>query len=960
MFNSRSNYLKKELYELVRQDERIFDFIQSSALDGLWYWDLENTVEEWMNPRFWTVLGYDPEEMPHKSAAWKDIIHPEDLKVATENFTRHCEDPNHPYDQTVRYTHRNGSTIWIRCRGMAIRDEEGKPVRMLGAHQDVTDLKQKEADLLATEARFNQLAASRGSVVWEVDAQGRFTYLSSSVESVLGYQSQELVGKSHFYDLHPEADRDSFKEAVFEAFGRRESFKNFENQVVTKSGTTLWISTNGLPVIDADGELIGYQGVDTDITERKQDEKQLKVLGCLADSHSTMVVVTDAERKTEWANEAFWKLTGYAEEEVIGHNPGHLLQGPDPDQDLIRRMSETLDQEKPFQCEIQNYTKNGEPYWIYMDIQPVHDSDGVLQHFVSVQRDITERLSLAHEIEETLHRLQVSTEAGNIGVWEYLPGEDRLVWDQRMHQLYGIPEGSFSGNFEDWRRNVHPEDIPLAEDAFQEALEGIRPFHVEFRVQHPELGLRYLTGDAKAVRDEKGRPTHVYGVNQDITERKSIEEKLLRQTIFQQELISVSNQFINPSSKDASETIQQALNLLGRFTETDRVYIFRYDPATSTCCNTYEWCAEGVSPEIENLQAVPIDLIPEFVEAHFAGNSLYIADVRDLPPENSTRQVLEPQGIQSLLALPMMEGEECVGFIGFDSVRQKHAFFEEEQDLLKFFSLMLVSVQKRQRMENDLKSARDKAEAANQAKTQFLANMSHEIRTPMNGVIGLTNLLIDSGLNEEQHSYAEMALQSADSLMELIEEILDFSKMEEGQLSLNAAEFDPVKLAEDLVGVMSVQAKKKNLKLHSEIDPDLPRQVEGDAGRLQQVLNNLLSNALKFTEEGEVTLLVRRAREKEVFISQDPGRICLELTVRDTGIGIPEDKLERIFERFEQIDASHARKYGGTGLGLAISKQLVELMGGTIEVESTLGKGSTFRFAVYFDGIAPPDGTESE
>jgi len=129
-----SNYLRKELYNLIKSDETIFDFIQEAALDGMWYWDLENPEEEWMNPRFWTVLGYDPEQMPHKSAAWQTIINEDDLKVATDNFVKHCEDPTYAYDQTVRYTHKDGSTVWIRCRGMAIRNADGKPIRMLGAH----------------------------------------------------------------------------------------------------------------------------------------------------------------------------------------------------------------------------------------------------------------------------------------------------------------------------------------------------------------------------------------------------------------------------------------------------------------------------------------------------------------------------------------------------------------------------------------------------------------------------------------------------------------------------------------------------------------------------------------------------------------------------------------------------------------------------------------------------------
>ncbi len=152
-----NNYLKKELYELIKSDESIFDFIQYSSLDGLWYWDLENPENEWMNSSFWTTLGYNPEEMPHKSSAWQSIINQKDLEVALDNFTKHCENPKHPYDQIVRYRHKNNSIVWIRCRGMAIRNNTGKPIRMLGAHHDITRLKKTEQELMTSNKSKDKL-----------------------------------------------------------------------------------------------------------------------------------------------------------------------------------------------------------------------------------------------------------------------------------------------------------------------------------------------------------------------------------------------------------------------------------------------------------------------------------------------------------------------------------------------------------------------------------------------------------------------------------------------------------------------------------------------------------------------------------------------------------------------------------------------------------------------------------
>ncbi|MFP4157805.1 MAG: PAS domain-containing protein [Opitutales bacterium] len=672
MADPEPNYLKKELYDLVKRDERIFDFIQDSALDGLWFWDMEDPAEEWMNPRFWTVLGYDPEKMPHKSAAWQDIIHPDDLKVARENLERHLRDPRHPYDQTVRYTHRDGSTVWIRCRGLAIRDEQGKPIRMLGAHHDVTELKEIEHERESLTA----VVANSDNIIVVKDLDLRVIATNQTFAQAAGHSSIEtMIGKT-------------------------------------------------------DAEIFGVSPETEPIRTYMEDERAAQKLP--------------------------------------------------PGQYIMREESVPL--------------PGGQSKTVLTKKYPIHDSNGSLIGTGNISIDITERRAMTQALEDTVHRLKVATWAGGIGVWEYLPLEGRLIWDERMHQLFGIPADSYSENFQDWRRNVHPGDIAAAEQAFRDLLADDRPFHIEFRVQHPERGLRYLSGDAEVVRDEAGRPLHVYGVNQDITERKLAVQGLIRS---------------NRELRDATE------------------------------------------------------------RAH------------------------------DLAAM---------------------------------------------------------AEAANEAKSQFLANMSHEIRTPMNGVIGMLNLLLGAKLEPQEREFADMALTSAESLMEIIEDILDFSKIEAGQLRLQNREFDPARLVEELAALLAFRAREKDLSLRCEVDPSIPQRLRGDPVRLRQILNNLLSNALKFTKEGGVTLSVQKIGEDKTDSGSGTCRVGLEFTVEDTGIGIPEDKIEGLFERFEQIDGSNTRRYGGMGLGLAITKQLLDMMGGAIEAESTVGEGSVFRIDLWFDAVSPAEG----
>jgi PAS domain S-box-containing protein len=487
---------------------------------------------------------------------------------------------------------------------------------------------------------------------------------------------------------------------------------------------------------------------------------------------------------------------------------------------------------------------------------------------------------------------------------------------------------------------IHPGDRDRIVDNIMHAIANNEPGSIyQYRTRRKDGHYVWREDNAKLIYNDQGVYSGAYFVCRDITSRKQVEEQLLLQTKLQEMLMEISATYISLPLDRADSAIRNSLGRLGEFVGADRVYIFDYDYAMQVCNNTHEWCAEGIAPQIDELQLMPLSMVPDWVATHQRGETMYVEDVFALPPESTVREILEPQGIKSLIAVPMMDNERCLGFVGFDSVRQWRIYTEAEQQLLTVFAQMLVNVHKRREIEDALQAAKEQAQAASKTKSEFLANMSHEIRTPLNGVIGFTELLLSTPLTVAQQQYAQHAYSSGQTLLGIINDILDLSKIEAGKLELDIIPTDLVELVEETADIVKYLVARKNLELLLDMAPTMPRLAEVDPIRLKQVLINLLNNAVKFTEQGEVELKVE-------FMPLDDQTGRYSFYVRDTGIGIDEAQRHKLFKAFSQGDTSTSRRFGGTGLGLTISNLLVEKMGGKIEVHSDYGKGSVFHFSI--------------
>jgi PAS domain S-box-containing protein len=296
--------------------------------------------------------------------------------------------------------------------------------------------------------------------------------------------------------------------------------------------------------------------------------------------------------------------------------------------------------------------------------------------------------------------------------------------------------------------------------------------------------------------------------------------------------------------------------------------------------------------------------------------------------------------MHSAFALPIILGQEVHGVLTFFNNRPQKRD-EQLLDIMAALGNQLGQFVARKRGEEMLHLAKEEAEAASRAKIEFLANVSHEVRTPLNGILGMTDLALDTPLTPQQREYLELVKTSGVSLLRVINDILDFSKIEAGKLELEAIDFSLGSTLADTLKGLALRAHQKGLELAYHIPSSVPDALVGDPDRLRQILVNLVGNAIKFTEQGEIGVWVEEEKRTETHV-------CLHFAVTDTGIGIPADKLDLIFEPFRQADGSTTRKYGGTGLGLAITCRLIDMMGGRIWVESEVGKGSTFHFTTHF------------
>ena len=630
------------------------------------------------------------------------------------------------------------------------------------------------------------------------------------------------------------------------------------------------------------------------ISAEKAGQEGIRQLSLVASSNDNGVLFTDIDGKINWANKGFCTLSGYELNEVLGKTPIELLRGPQTQSTALKKLVEAFESGQNFLIDLMYYRKDGSIFWGRSKGQAVYNDAGQLIQYFALIEDITTERQNQDALIKSEERWQFALEGAGDGVWEYNFQTREVFFSHQYKKMLGFTDEEFQNEYESWISRVHPDDQQIIKETDRDYKSGFVHNHQrEFRMKTASGQYLWILDRGMVVsRTPDGQPQRIIGTHTDITERKSTEQALQ----FKEEKYRniLANMNLGILEVDLEEKIQYAnqsfLEMCG------------YDLADLLGMNARTFLVSGENDA----------LMKEKVSLRQKGKSdAYEIAVRNKQGESRWWLV---SGAPSY-----NDKGELVGSIGIH-----------------------LDITEQKKLQDELLEARELAEASARAKELFLANMSHEIRTPMHAISGMSELLSKTKLIERQRFYLTVIQSASENMLVILNDILDLSKLEASKLSLESIGFNPKQVMEKARTVMQHRADEKGLLLKTPyIDPDIAPVLIGDPFRLNQIFFNLLSNAIKFTAKGKITM--------ECHLEyQSNSHQTLRFQVSDTGIGMDQDFLERLFEKFSQEHQSTSRQFGGTGLGMNITKELVDLMGGDIEVKSEKGTGTVFTFRITF------------
>ncbi|HSB94356.1 MAG TPA: response regulator [Flavitalea sp.] len=915
------------------------------------------------NPQFLQTFGYTNADLIDKP--YYICIYPKDLQRCQQIAENCWRNPG--VIQKIRLRkpiNKKHDNVWTDWEFISLQDEFGKVIEIQGIGINVSE--QVLAEAMKEEAIQTSSYAMTYARMGSYKLNFHTTDLAMSKELLMLLEIDHAAEKpitletflsDYVYPDDVQLVLNQFKLKVQNRHNKKyESSYSF--RIITQKKNIRHLFLKGKVL----NENFGF-GIAQDITTQKEFEQALlnseQKFRLLAEHSEDIISEHFSEGTIKYVSPSVYKVLGYSQEEVVGKAIIDFIHEEDLSKFLPDGETHYFLDVSPLTLRYRIRNKDEEYIWLESIITPVFENGEVVK-LVSTSRNITERKKVETEREQLLAEMKQSEELLRTVInstpdWIYIKdlGHRYLLVNQAhadsMHMSpqdfvgkndleIGFPEELVMGNPENGVRGFWADDR-----------EVIQTGKTKFIPEEPSLidGVPQVLSVVKVpLRDANGFIWGVLGFVHNITELKKTEENLRRKDQLLQAVAEATHQLIiNNNLEDA---IAESIQLLGIKMDVDVVNVYKNDYSlehdkmvTSQLVHWNTFNSELVMSE-PDMQEIPLWEDTTIIQT-LRKEEIYCANTRNID-EPVLKKHLSALHVKSIVVVPIFTLNKFWGFVSFSDCEVERQWTITEFSILQSFASTLAAAIERKQMERELVLAKDLAETASRAKSEFMANMSHELRTPMNGIIGFTDLVLTSELQKSQRDYLGNVKKSAYGLLNIINDILDFSKIEAGKLHIDNTGLRLDELVEETVDMLTVKAYEKHLEVICYIEPTLPSQFNGDPVRIRQVLVNLLGNAIKFTEAGEICVSVRSAGS--IYEKNGRSYLDIEMSVRDTGIGISREKIGKIFESFTQADSSTTRRFGGTGLGLTISKSLAELMYGNLTVSSELGGGSNFTLHV--------------
>jgi PAS domain S-box-containing protein len=833
----------------------------------------------------------------------------------------------------------------------------------------------------ASERRYAVTLGSIGDAVIATDPQARVTFLNPVAQALTGWPLADAIGRplSEVFRIVNEQTRQSVEDPAARVL-RSGAVVGLANHtaLLARDGRETPIDDCGAPIIDERGRIAGVVLVFRDVTQRRRAEEA----EAFRQSEQRWRSLTEALPQLVWSampdgacdyfSSQWTEHTGIPEAELLGWQWMETLH-PEDREPTRHFWLESVAGRHPYDVEYRVRRRDGEHRWFKTRGVPIRDSEGKIIKWFGTCTDITDLRQTEEALRASERRFRTFVDHAADAF--FLQDEQGRVLDVNRRacaslgytreELIGMTPFAFDADL----------TPAMVEDGVRKLVAGET---VAFESRHRRKDGAIFPVEIRGKAFQEGCRRFLVTLVRDITERKRAEEALRESTRLASLAADVGVALtgadtlpgiLQPCAQALVRQLGAAFARVWTLNEAEQ--ILELQTSAGMYIHT-----DGLHSRV-HVGQFKIGLIAQERRPYLTNDVLN-------DPRISDKEWARREGMAAFAGHPLVVHDRLIGVLAlFARVPLPDATLQALATVADQIALGIERVRHKEALER----ARDAAEAANRAKDEFLANVSHEIRTPMNAILGMTDLVLDTPLTDDQRQCLRTVKSAGDNLLGIINDLLDFAKIEAGKLELDVADFSLRMALGDTLRALAVRAHNKGLELISEVDPNVPNTLVGDAGRLRQVILNLIDNAIKFTEKGEVVVHVSlvsggvvsgewcsaaiEGQERSVTnqagpltTHHSPLTTHLAFSVTDTGIGIPRDKQESIFQAFEQEDTSTTRRYGGTGLGLTIASRLVALMGGTITVDSEPGRGSTFTFTARFalqshppapPAIRPPD-----